>query len=315
MGTFILRRLLALIPLLGLISLAVFSLVLLLPGDPAINIAGGERASPAAVAEVRKKLHFDDPFLAQYGRWVSHAAKGDLGKSLYTERSVGSEIRHRFPVTLSVALGAVVVSLLIGIPLGIAAGTRPGTWVDRIATFTSSFGIAMPDFWLALVLVVIFSVKLRWLPSISYVGLTDSPREWARHLYMPWFALGLGGAASLARQLRGALIDVLDQDYIRTARAMGIRGRAVIGKHALKNAAMPVVTILGIQIAYLLGGTVIMEQIFSIPGLGAFMLQAITNRDLPIIQGVVLVIAATFIVMNLVVDVVYGFLNPKVRLS
>ena len=315
MATFLLRRVLALVPLLLLISFGVFALELLIPGDPARQIAGGLTASEARVKEVRHQLHLDKPLLDQYGRWLSHASHGDLGKSLFNNRTVASDLKRRFPITLSMAVGALLVILVIGVPLGIAAGTHPGTWIDRVATVGSSVGIAMPDFWLAMLLVIVFAVRMHLLPAIGYTSFGQSPVLWAKHLVMPCVALGLGGAATTARQLRGSLIDVLDQDYIRTAEAKGLHRRSVIGKHALKNAAMPVVTILGIQFAYLLGGTVILEQIFSIPGMGQYLVQAIVTHDLPVIQGVTLVVAVTFVLLNLLVDVSYGFLNPKVRIS
>lgn len=315
MGAFIGRRLAAMVPLLILITLGVYALVLLIPGDPARTLAGGLHAQPAEIARVRQQLHLDQPFFAQYWRWVVHAARGDLGTSLFQHTSVASAIGSRFPLTLSLALGGLVVSILIGLPLGILAGTRPGTAIDRSATVVASAGIAAPDFWLAILLAVAFAVKLHVLPDLGYVGLTQSPWGWFEHLILPWVALGVAGGATLARQVRGELIDVLAQDYIRTARSLGVPERTVIGRLALKNALTPAMTIVGIQFAYLLGGTVIIEQIFSIPGLGNLMLQAIDTKDLPIIQGVVLLTAVIFVVVNLVVDVGYGLLNPKVRVS
>ena len=303
------------VPLLVLITLAVYALVLLIPGDPARTLAGGLHAQPAEIARIRHLLHLDQSFLAQYWSWVTHAARGDLGTSLFLHQSVASAISSRFPLTLSLALGGLVASVLIGLPVGIVAGTRPGTVADRLATIGSSAGIAMPDFWLAILLAVIFAVKLHVLPDLGYVGLTKSPWGWFEHLLLPWLALGIAGGSTLARQVRGEMIDVLDQDYIRTARSLGVPERQVIGRLALKNALTPAMTIVGIQFAYLLGGTVIIEQIFSIPGLGSLMLHAIDTRDLPIIQGVVLLTAVIFVVVNLVVDVGYGLLNPKVRLS
>jgi len=307
MGSFIARRLLAMVPLLVLISLGVFALVLLVPGDPARTLAGGIKAQPAEVMRIRHQLHLDEPFLAQYWRWLSHVVRGDLGTSLFQRGTVASGIVSRFPLTLSLALGGLVVSVLVGVPLGVLA--------DRSATVGSSAGIAMPDFWLGIILVVLFAVKLHLLPDIGYTAFVRSPLGWARHLLLPWVALGLGGGATLARQIRGELIDVLDADYIRTARAMGIRERQVIAKLAFKNALTPALTVLGIQFAYLLGGTVLIEQIYSIPGMGSYMLQAIATKDLPIIQGVVLLTAVVFIVVNLAVDVAYGMLNPRVRVS
>jgi peptide/nickel transport system permease protein len=309
------RRLLALVPLLVIISFVVFSLVLLLPGDPARAIAGGATADEATVQAVREKLHLDEPFPAQYARWAGNAVTGDLGESWFEQRSVASEIAARFPVTLSMVVGGVVVAVAIGVPLGLLAGTRPGSAVDRLVTGVTSLGVAMPDFWLAIILVTVFAVDRNLLPSGGYVPLWDDPTEWARHLVLPWIAIGVGGSATIARQLRGALADELQSDYTRTARAKGLAPRTVTMKHALKNAAMPAVTVLGIQIAYALGGTVIMEQIFGIPGMGSYALQALGNRDLPVIQGVVMLTAVIFLLMNLVVDVVYAYLNPKVRLG
>ena len=315
MPAFIGRRVLAMVPLLVLITVGVYALVLLIPGDPARTLAGGLHAQPSEIARIRHELHLDQPFFAQYWRWVTHAVRGDLGISLFQHESVGSAISSSFPLTLSLALGGLVVSILIGIPMGIRAGTRPGTVSDRAATVASSAGIAIPDFWLAIILALIFAVKLHVLPDLGYVALSSSPWEWFKHLLLPWFALGVAGGATLARQVRGELIDVLDRDYIRTARSLGIPERRVIRRLALKNALTPAMTIVGIQFAYLLGGTVIIEQIFSIPGMGNLMFHAIDTKDLPIIQGVVLLTAVIFVVVNLVVDVGYGVLNPKVRLS
>jgi peptide/nickel transport system permease protein len=316
LGAFIVRRLVALVPLLLLISFAVFALVLVIPGDPAQTLAGGTKADPATVVRIRHQLHLDEPLVNQYWRWLSHAVRGDLGKPLYpATQTVAGAIASRFPVTLSLTLAAMAVSLLIGIPGGILAGLRPGTLTDRSVTFGTSLGIAMPDFWVAMILVVLFAVKIHLLPAIGYVGFSKSPTHWLRSMILPCTALGLAGGATIARQLRGSLIDALDQDYIRTARAMGLRRRTIIGKYALKNAATPVVTLVGLQFAYLLGGTFIIEQIFSIPGMGQYMLGAIQLKDLPKVQGVVLVTAVIFVLVNLVVDISYGFLSPKVRVS
>lgn len=314
MRSFLVRRVAAIVPLLLIITFAVYALVLIIPGDPARTLAGGIKANPATVAQIRHQLHLDQPFLAQYWRWLTHAVRGDLGNSLFQHQSVAAGIAQRLPLTLSLALGGFVVSILLGLPLGILAGTRPGSLTDRSATVGASIGIAMPDFWVAMILVVLFAVEAHVLPDIGYVGLAD-PLQWFRHLLLPWIALGLAGAATLARQVRGALIDALDQDYVRTARAMGVPERQVIGRLALKNALTPAMTVLGIQFAYLLGGTVIIEQIFSIPGLGSYILQAIDSKDLPVIQGTVLLIAVVFVVVNLLVDIAYGILNPKVRVT
>jgi peptide/nickel transport system permease protein len=312
---YIVRRLLALVPLLLIVSFLVFAMSFLIPGDPARTLAGGLRAPEANVIKVRHQLGFDQPIIVQYWHWLTNALHGDFGKSLFKSTSVGAEIRRRFPVTFSMAIGALAVMVVLGVPAGIAAGIRPGTFIDRLVTLGTSAAIAIPDFWLAIMLVVLFAVKLKWAPAIGYVPFTESPVEWARHLWLVWIAMGLAGAAPIARQLRGAMIDVLDQDYIRTAGAKGVPQRRIVFKHALKNAATAPITIIGIQFAYLLGGTVILEYIFSIPGLGQYFITGLNTRDLPVIQGVTLVIALTFVLLNLLVDVLYAYLNPKVRLG
>ncbi len=314
--SFIVRRLLITIPLLLLISFAVFSLVLLLPGDPALTLAGGVHSNPAKVAEITRQLHLNEPFWRQYLRWLNGVIHGDLGSSLFNPgQSVAAGIRARFPVTLSLAIGGMLLAILIGVPAGIIAGVRNGSASDRLVTVGSSLGVAIPDFWLALLLVIVFAVDTHLLPALGYVQWSASPWGWFEHLILPWLALGLGGAATIARQVRGALIDTLDQDYMRTATAKGLSNRVVIGKHALKNALSPAVTVIGISFGYLLGGTLIIEQIFSLPGIGEYILSAISEKDLPVVQGVVLVTATAFVIINLIVDVIYGYLNPKVRLG
>jgi peptide/nickel transport system permease protein len=312
---FVARRLLITVLLLFLISIAVFSLILILPGNPAVALAGGAKASPAEIAKITRQLHLNQGFFAQYWRWLRGALHGNLGNSLFDNQTVASGIAARFPVTLDVATGGMVVAVLLGIPSGILAGVRQGTLRDRTVTTASSLAVSIPDFWLAILLVIVFAVKLDWLPALGYTSFGQSPVEWFKDLLLPWLALGIGGAAVVARQVRGALIDTLDQDYMRTAVAKGLSPRAVIGKHALKNALSPAVTVVGIQFGYLLGGTLIIEQIFSLPGLGTYILHAINDKDIPEIQGVVLVVATAFVFINLVVDVIYGYLNPKVRLG
>ena len=311
---FVARRLLITVLLLFLISVAVYSLILVIPGDPAVALAGGAKATPHEIAKITRQLHLDEGFFAQYWHWLRGALHGNLGNSLFQSQAVSSGIAARFPVTLQVAAGGMVVAVLLGVPSGILAGVRQGTLRDRTVTTGASLAVSIPDFWLAILLVIVFAVKLNWLPALGYTSFGQSPVEWFKDLLLPWVALGLGGAAVVARQVRGALIDTLDQDYMRTAVAKGLSPRAVIGKHALKNALSPVVTVIGIQFGYLLGGTLIIEQIFSLPGIGTYILQAINDKDIPEIQGVVLVVATAFVLINLVVDVIYGYLNPKVRL-
>jgi peptide/nickel transport system permease protein len=313
--TFVARRLLITVLLLFLISLGVYSLVLIIPGNPAVALAGGTHATPTEIAKITAELHLNQGFFAQYWIWLKAALTGNLGNSLFNHETVASGIAARFPVTLCVAAGGMFIAILIGLPAGIISGLHQGTLRDRGVTVGSSLAVAIPDFWLAMLLIILFAVKLEWLPALGYTPFTQSPGEWFQDLLLPWLALGIGGSAVIARQVRGALIDTLDQDYMRTAVAKGLSPRMVVGKHALKNALSPAVTVIGIQFGYLLGGTLIIEQIFSLPGLGTYIIQAISDKDIPEIQGVVLVVATAFVLINLVVDIIYAYLNPKIRLS
>jgi peptide/nickel transport system permease protein len=274
------------------------------------------KATPQSVEAKQDELGLNDPLVVQYGHWLGDVLHGDLGHSWYhPTESVGDQIRVRLPITINMAVGALFVTILLGLPLGLLAGTRPQSLADRIVTFGTSASIAMPDFWLAMMLIVIFAVKLQWLPAISYVDFAVDPWEWFRHLILVWLAIGIPGAASFARQLRGAVIDSMEQDYVRTARAKGMRSHTIVLKHALKNAALVPVTVLGLQFAYTLGGTVVLEKIFSFNGMGAYYFTALDLKDVPIIQGVTLLVAVTFIMVNLFVDVLYAYLNPRVRLA
>jgi peptide/nickel transport system permease protein len=312
---YIARRLLALIPLLFIVSFIVFSLEFLVPGDPARNILG-LNARQSTVDAMQHKLYLDRGFFAQYWHWLSGILHGDMGNSWYRQTEhVRTEIAHRFPVTFSMALGALVVTIVIGLPLGLIAGTKPQSARDRSVTVTSAAAIAAPDFWLGMMLIIIFAINLKVLPSGRYVSFTTSPKLWYQHLVLVWLAMGIPGAASFSRQLRGSLIDAMEQDYVRTARAKGLSERRVVLKHAMKNASLAPVTVLGLQFAYTLGGTIVLENIFNLNGLGAYLYSGIQAKDMPVIQGVVLVIAFTFVVINLFVDVLYAYLNPKVRLG
>ncbi|MHA6627237.1 ABC transporter permease [Pseudonocardia sichuanensis] len=309
---FFVLRVLSTLPVLVLVTFVVFGLVLLIPGDPAATIAGPD-ATVAEVAAVRERLGLDRPVLVQYWDWVTGALAGDLGTSLYTSRPVATSIGDGLPVTISLAATALLISLLIAVPTAIVSALRRGTWIDRVATVGSSLGIALPSFWLGLVFVLVFSLALGWLPATGYVPLDEDPAAWLRHILLPALTLGIASAAESARQLRGSIIGVLQQDYVRTARAKGLRERMVIGKHVLKNASVPLVTVLGLQITALLGGAVLVEQVFGVPGLGLVAIGAVTTRDVPVIQGIVLVAVVVAMVCNLLVDLTYGYLNPKVR--
>lgn len=312
------RRLLALLPLMLLVSLGVFMLTGLVPGDPAITIAGGPDASPDRIAAVRESLNLDSPLILRYVDWLGDAVRLDFGQSLYGTTggpSVVDDIVMRMPVTFSLALAALCIALVIGLPLGTIAGMRAGTALDRISVAGTSLGIALPNFWIGLILIQLLAVKAGWFPAVGYTQFAESPTAWLKSLVLPGMALGLFAAASIARQLRASLIDVLQSNYVRTAWAKGGSPARVVGKHALKNAAMPTVTVIALQLGTLLGGAVIIEQIFSLPGMGTYLITALLKQDIPAIQGVAVMFVLIYVVINLAVDIVYGYINPKVRVS
>jgi peptide/nickel transport system permease protein len=309
------RRLTALVPVLLLVSFGVFLLLALVPGDPAVTLAGGTNATPEAIAHVRAALHLNDPLLLQYGRWLGQVLRGNLGTSLISGQSVSGQIAARFPVTLGLVVAAAVVALVVGLPLGVLSAVRPGGAVDHGSRSLSSLALAVPSFWLAVILVSLLAVHWRVFPPTGYTAITASFSGWLKDITLPAVTLGLVVGATLARQLRAALIDALDTQYVRAAWAKGATRRAVFFRHALKNASFPVITVFAVQVGYLLGGTVVIEQIFAIPGLGTYMLQGITAHDLPVVQGVALVFALFQMVMSLAADVGYGLVNPKVRVA
>jgi peptide/nickel transport system permease protein len=310
----LLRRLLVAIPLLLVVSLIVFSLILLIPGDPAIALAG-QNPTLTQIAAVRERLGLNDPFFVQYWHWLSGVLHGDFGKSLFSSQTVGASIAARLPTTLSLALLALGIAAVLGTVLGVLAGLRPGTWTDRLLTFGASFGVAVPYFWVGMILVLVFSVGHHVLPAVGYVPLTEDPVAWFQHLILPASALALAPAAVVARQTRASLATVMTEDYVRTARAKGLNPLKIVAKHALKNAALPVVTAFGLEGNRLIGGTVVIEQLFALPGLGQLAYQGVFGRDFPVVQGVVLVAAAMVLLLNIIVDLSYGYFNPKVRQS
>jgi peptide/nickel transport system permease protein len=303
------------VPVLLIVSFAVFFLLALVPGNPAITLAGGVSATPAQIAHVTAVLHLNDPFLVQYWHWLYNALHGNLGTSISTGQPVTQQIEQRFPVTFGLVVASAIVALVVGIPVGLVSGIRPQGPVDSGARAFTTLGLAIPSFWLAVLLVSIFAVHWKIFPPTGYVSITQSFTGWLKDITLPAVTLGVLVGVTIARQLRASLIDVLDTPYIRTAWAKGGTRRSVLFKHGLKNAAMPVVTVFGIQIGYLLGGAVIIEQIFAMPGLGPYMLSGITDHDLPVVQGVALVFVLFQMAMSLLVDISYGYLNPKVRVS
>ncbi len=307
-----LRRLLVSVPLLLVVSFLVFSLIVLVPGDPAVALAG-PNPGPEQIAAVRESLGLNDPFLVQYWRWLAAALHGDLGVSLFTSQTVWSAITSRLPTTLSLAGFALVLAIVLGVAVGSIAGLRPGTWIDRVATTTASVGVAVPYFWVGMILVLLLSIDHSVLPAVGYVPLTTDPVEWLKHLVLPGTALALAPAAVIARQTRASVAQVMTEDYVRTAKAKGLAPLRVVGKHALKNAALPVVTVFGIEANRLIGGTVVIEQLFALPGIGQLAYQGVFSRDFPVVQGVVLVAALMVLLINIFVDVSYGYFNPRIR--
>lgn len=300
------------IPLVLLITLGTFGLGQLMPGDQAYAVAGPD-ATAEQVAQVRRDLNLNDPAPVRYVTWLKDAVGGDLGVSAATRRPVADELGRRWPVTASLGVAALALSLALGVPIGVAQGLRPGSWLDRALLALVSVGLAAPAFWLATMLVYLFAVQRRWLPAMGYVPFGESPVDWARHIAMPAFTLAVVGAAEIARQLRAGLVGVMQQDHIRAATARGLSPWRVAGRHGLRNAALPVLTIVGLRIGQLLAGAVVVEEIFGLHGLGGYALDAILNRDFAVIQGVVLLTAVVVVAANLMVDVLYHWANPKAR--
>jgi peptide/nickel transport system permease protein len=312
MGQLILRRALQGILLIFLVSVAAFSLTWLLPGDPAYAISGID-ATPEQAASVRAKLNLDTPAPKRYVQWLGNAFQGDFGESVSTDRPVAAELKRRLPITASIAIGAFIMAIIIGTVAGVIQGAFAGRLPDKVGLFFVSLGLSIPQFWIATLMITYFGVKWKLFPVLGYVSFADSPGQWLKYAFLPMFTLALFTASEVARQLRTGLVGVLDQDYIRAARARGITGARVIGRHALKNAALPTITIIGVRLGFLLAGSVIVESIFGIPGLGQYAYQAVQNRDVPIIQAVVVISASVVITISVLVDIAYAFLNPKVR--
>ena len=305
MYKYVLHRILMMIPVLLGVSLVVFTMMYFTPGDPARLILGDTATEPE-VAELRQEMGLNDPFIVQYGRYVKKAVfEGDLGTSYVTRRPVITEIWARFPTTMLLAVLSVIVSVLIGIPAGIISATRQYSIFDNLAMMLALLGVSMPNFWQGLVLIIVFSLKLGWLPASGFYG----PAYWI----LPAITIGTGTAATVTRMTRSSMLEVIRQDYIRTARAKGQSELVVIMKHALKNALIPIITVIGLQLGRGLGGAILTESIFSIPGLGKLMVDSIKARNYPVVQGGVLFIAVMFSFINLAVDVLYAYADPRIK--
>jgi peptide/nickel transport system permease protein len=306
------RRLAATIPVLFLVTLGVFLLIHLVPGDP-ITVMLGESQDQATANALRHELGFDQPIYMQYANWLTHALQGDLGRSVRTHQSVLQNVGQRIRPSLELAVYAMLIAAIISIPLGTIAATHRNQAIDSLGTAFALFGICMPNFVLALLLIFVFGVTLHWLPISSYTDPFDNPINGIKSLTLPAVTLGLALAAVIARTLRSSLIESLGEEYIKTARAKGLSGAGVVSRHALKNAMIPVVTVLGLQFGTLIGGAVITEYVFALPGVGRLVVDAVFARDYPLVQGVVLLICVGFIVSNLAVDILYGWLDPRIR--
>jgi peptide/nickel transport system permease protein len=310
--TFIARRLIQLVPTLFFVSLIIFSLQQLLPGDPALVMAGEER-DPAVIEQIRRQYRLDQPLPVQYVYWVKGVLTGDLGESMRIKEKVLDLILKKLPVTIQLACMAIVIALAIGVGAGILSAVKKDTAWDYGANAFALWGISTPNFWLGIMLIFLFSVELGWLPASGYVRLTDDWRASLASTIMPAFVLGNAIAAVLMRHTRSAMLQVLESDYVRTARAKGLLERTVIFKHAMRNALTPVITLGALEFGTLLSGAVLTEQIFTIPGFGKMIVDAVFNRDYAVVQGVVLVTATTYIVLNLLADIAYILVNPRLR--
>ncbi|MEM8657596.1 MAG: ABC transporter permease [Pseudomonadota bacterium] len=309
---FLARRIVIAIPTIILISVFVFGLQKLLPGDPILVMAGEER-DPAVIEALREKYRLNDPLPVQYVAWAGNALQGDLGISLRTQQPVLELIGEKLPVTIQLAVMALIIAMVIGIPAGVISAYKKGTWVDWVANLFALSGLSVPNFWLGIMLILLVSVKLGWLPASGYLPLSEDPVQSIKTMLMPAFVLGTAIAATLMRHTRSAMLSVLTSDYVRTARAKGLRERTVLIKHALRNALVPVVTVITLLFGELLAGAVLTEQIFTIPGFGKLVVDAVFNRDYAVVQGIVLCTGIAFILMNILADAAYRVLNPRMR--
>jgi peptide/nickel transport system permease protein len=304
MHKYVLRRLLLLIPVIIGVTFIVYTIMFLTPGDPA-QIMLGESAQDYQVEQLREEMGLNDPFIIQYLRFLKNAIKGDFGRSYFTKKPVFDEVFSRFPATLKLTIAGIIVAVAIGIPVGIISATKQYSAVDSISMILALLGVSMPNFWLGLMLILLFSVKYGILPSAGDVGFLS--------LVLPAFTLGTGVAAIITRMTRSSMLEVIRQDYIRTARAKGVTEKKVVNRHALKNALIPIVTVVGLQFGYLLGGAVLTETVFSWPGVGRLMVEAIKQKDTPMVLASVIFMSTVFSIVNLLVDILYAFLDPRIK--
>ncbi len=315
MLAYLVRRGLSLLPILLLMSVMVFALIRMVPGDPIDVMYGSEGMDEIRRAALSRDLGLDQPVVVQYGKWLARAATGDLGRSYRAQMPVLQLVAQRLPATLLLSFAALLFSLVLAIPLGVLAAVKRNSWADFGAMAFAIFGISLPNFWSGMMLVLIFAVGLKWLPSVGYAAPADGVLKMLRHLTLPAICLGWGLAGTTTRLTRSSLLEELGKDYVRTARGKGLADKVVILGHALRNALIPTVTMIGLQLGFLIGGAVVVETVFAWPGIGLLVVDSIFARDYPVVQGVVLVIAVMVVLVNLAVDVVYTVLDPRIRLG
>ena len=312
MTTYIVRRLFATIPVLFLISAITFFTIRLLPGDPALAILGPE-ADYNLVEALREELGLNRPVVVQYLDWMYHAFQGEFGESRRSGDTVAALVSDRLEVTIQLGILSLIVAVILALPIGLMAGSKPNTPFDYLGTFFAVVGAAIPNFWLALLLILVFAVDLGWFPALGFTSFREDPLENMRGMVLPAIAIGIAQAAVLARQTRASMVEVLQQDYVRTARSKGLRERNVIFRHGFRNAMIPVITILGLQISNIVSGAIIIESVFSLPGIGKLLIDSIFNRELVTVQALALMLALAVAMSNLLVDVSYGYIDPRIR--
>ena len=308
----ILTRLISSVGIFIALSVLIFLLMHLVPGSVAV-IMLEDAATPENIAKLEAELGLDDPLPTQYMRWIVNVSKGDFGTSLFNNRPVRDHIIEKLPVTIWLLIGALAVSVVFGLSVGVLASLRPGSLLDRGAVILVTLGISVPNFWLAVLLSMLFAVNLGWLPVFGYTPIADYPVKWFKCLLMPWFSLVIVSITLIARQMRGAMIEVLNTDHIRATRASGVPEHWVVISSGIKNAMIPVITVIGFQVPVIIGGSFIVELVFATPGLGSVTIQSVLDQDLPVVQAVLMIMATFVILTNLIVDISYGWLNPKVR--
>lgn len=312
MVLYLVRRLLASIPVIFIVGVLTFSILHIAPGDPAVLMAG-EEATPEDVEEMRRALGFDKPIIEQFARWVGRLLKGDLGTSIFSQHSITSLMKPRIQPTLSLAALAITLSIGIGVPIGVLAAWKAGSFIDRGVMLFAVLGFSVPVFWLGFLFIWFFAVKLNLFPAVGFVPITDGVFPFLRSLTLPALANAIPFSALVARMTRSTMLEVLNEDYIRTARAKGLSERVVIIRHGLRNASIPIVTVIGLVFAALVGGAVVTETVFAIPGLGRLLVDGVVRRDFPIVQAMLMVVAVGYVFVNLMVDVAYAYLDPRIR--